>query len=77
LITEKSIDIYCVWLRMQIARHQWLTPVILATQEAEFRTNRYVRSYLEKNPSQKTDGGVAQGEGPEFNSQYHKKKCTC
>jgi hypothetical protein len=27
-----------------------------------------------KNPSQKKPGGVAQGEGPEFKSQYHKKK---
>jgi hypothetical protein len=28
----------------------------------------------EKNPSQKRAGGVAQGAGPEFKSQYHKKK---
>jgi hypothetical protein len=27
-----------------------------------------------KNPSQKRAGGVAQGEGPEFKPQYHKKK---
>jgi hypothetical protein len=33
-----------------------------------------MRSYLEKNPSQKTAGGVAQGEGLEFKPQYHKKK---
>jgi hypothetical protein len=26
------------------------------------------------NPSQKSSGGVAQGVGPEFKSQYHKKK---
>jgi hypothetical protein len=29
---------------------------------------------LKKNPSQKRAGGVAQGEGPEFNPQYCKKK---
>jgi hypothetical protein len=28
----------------------------------------------EINPSQKRAGGVAQGAGPEFKSQYHKKK---
>jgi hypothetical protein len=27
-----------------------------------------------KNPSQKRAGGVAQGVGPEFKPQYHKKK---
>jgi hypothetical protein len=56
--------------------------VILATQEAEIRRigvqsqpdKRFVRSYLQKNPSQKNRaGGVAQGEGPEFKPQYHKK----
>jgi hypothetical protein len=30
----------------------------------------------QKNPSQKRVGGVAQGEGPEFKPQYHKKKTT-
>jgi hypothetical protein len=30
--------------------------------------------YLEKNPSQKWTGGMAQGVGPEFKPQYHKKK---
>jgi hypothetical protein len=29
---------------------------------------------LEKNPSQKRAGGVAQGVGPEFKKQYRKKK---
>jgi hypothetical protein len=33
-----------------------------------------VRPYLEKNPSQKRAGGVAQGVGPEFKSQYCKKR---
>jgi hypothetical protein len=30
--------------------------------------------YLEKNPSQKRAGGVAQGVGPEFKPQYSKNK---
>jgi hypothetical protein len=29
---------------------------------------------LKKNPSQKRAGGVAQGVGPEFKPQYHKKQ---
>jgi hypothetical protein len=33
-----------------------------------------VRTYLEKDPSQKRAAGVAQGVGPEFKPQYHKKK---
>jgi hypothetical protein len=37
-----------------------------------------VKPYLEKNPSQKRAGGVAQGIGPEFKPQYQKKKkCSC
>jgi hypothetical protein len=31
------------------------------------------RPSLEKNPLQKRAGGVAQGIGPEFRSQYHEK----
>jgi hypothetical protein len=33
-----------------------------------------VRLYLEKTHHKKRDGGVAQGVGPEFKPQYHKKK---
>jgi hypothetical protein len=33
-----------------------------------------VRPYLEKKPSQKRAGRVAQGVGPEFKLQYWKKK---
>jgi hypothetical protein len=60
----------------------WLTPVILATQEAEIRRIT-VRSQLgqivwetlsRKNPSQKRTGGVAQGVGSEFKPQYCKTK---
>jgi predicted P-loop ATPase len=61
---------------------QWLTPVILATQETEIRRmavqsqpRQIVHKTLSrKNSSQKRTGGVAQGVGPEFKPQYHKKK---
>jgi hypothetical protein len=33
-----------------------------------------MRPYLEKNPSQKRAGGVAQGVGPEFKPYYLKKR---
>jgi hypothetical protein len=33
-----------------------------------------MRPYLEKNPSQKRAGGVAQDVGPEFKSQYCKER---
>jgi hypothetical protein len=33
-----------------------------------------VRPYLEKNPSQKRAGGVAQSVGPEFKPQYQGEK---
>jgi hypothetical protein len=54
--------------------------VILATQQAEIRwttvqnqLKQFQRPCLEKK-SQKSAGGVAQGVGPEFKPQYHKKK---
>jgi hypothetical protein len=61
---------------------QWLTPVTLATQEAEIRrivgqtqSGQIVRKTLSQNkPLQKRAGEVAQGEGPEFKPQYQKKK---
>jgi hypothetical protein len=54
--------------------------VILATQEAEIRriavqsqSGQILRETLsQKNPSQKRAGGVAQGVGPEFKTQYSK-----
>jgi hypothetical protein len=61
--------------------HRWLTPVILATQEAdqEDRNSKpaqanSLRPYLEKPFTKNRIGGVAQGEGPEFKPQYQKKK---
>jgi hypothetical protein len=61
-----------------VAGHWWLTPVILATQEVEIR-RIMVRSQPQasslQDPSQKKRAGrVAQGVGPEFKPQYHKKK---
>jgi hypothetical protein len=50
--------------KLKIARYQWLTPVIIATEEAEIRrtTVQIVPEILsQKNPSQKRAGGVAQG----------------
>jgi hypothetical protein len=66
-------------------RPWWLTPVILATQEAEIRritVRSQVRQIVhetlsQKSPSQKRAGGVAQSVGPEFKPQYHKKKKKC
>jgi hypothetical protein len=57
--------------------HQWLTPVILATQEEEIRRievqsqHRQIvpKTLSQKNPSQKRAGGVAQDVDPEFKPQ--------
>jgi hypothetical protein len=56
-------------------------PIILATQEAEIRKimvqnqSRQIvsKTLCQRNPSQKRSGEVAQGVGPEFKPQYHKK----
>jgi hypothetical protein len=61
--------------------------VYLATQDAEIRrirvqsqTRQIVRETLsqkkKKKKSQERAGGVAQGVGPEFKAQCHKKKVT-
>jgi hypothetical protein len=63
------------------ARLQWPTPVISATQEAEIRRIEVqsqprqivLETLYRKNPSQKRAGGVAQGVGPEFKPQYHRR----
>jgi hypothetical protein len=57
-------------------------PIILAIQEAEIRRIKVQNqpeqivhmTLLQKIPSQKRAGGVAQGEGPEFKPQHCKKK---
>jgi hypothetical protein len=61
------------------AGSRWLTPIILATQEAEIRriavhasSDKY--SGKKKHPSPKWAGGVAQGVGPEFKIRYRQKK---
>jgi hypothetical protein len=65
------------------AVHPGLTPVILATQKAEITRIRdptqpgqtvHERPCVQKNPSLKRAGGVAQGEGTKFQPQYHTKK---
>jgi hypothetical protein len=62
------------------AGHWWLTPVILTTEEAEIRRiwsqlrQNSFQDPISKNLSQKRAGGVAQGVGPEFKPQYHKKQ---
>jgi hypothetical protein len=69
-------------VRKTLAGHRWLIPVILATQEAEIRgiavrsQPRHIihETLSQKNPLQKKAGGVAQGIGLEFKSQYCKKK---
>jgi hypothetical protein len=66
-------------MSLKISEHQWLTPVILATQEAEIRRiwsqpgQTVCETLACKNLSQKKAAGVAQGIGPEFKPQYHKK----
>jgi hypothetical protein len=60
----------------------WLTPVILATQEAKIKritVQTQIRQIVPKTLYQKTHhnkraGGVVQGEGPEFKPQQCKKK---
>jgi hypothetical protein len=54
-----------------LARSQWLTPIILDTQEQRARGSRFetssgkqfLRPYLEKTHHKKEAGGVAQGVG--------------
>jgi hypothetical protein len=59
-----------------------VTPVILATQEAEIRwiavqsqPGQIVQKILSRKTLHKNRAGeVAQGESPEFKPQYHKKR---
>jgi hypothetical protein len=75
---EKSFDKI-----KHLPRSQWLTPIILDTQEAEVRRisvqsqpgHIVCKKILsQKNPPQKRAGGVAQSVSPEFKPQYHTKK---
>jgi hypothetical protein len=69
-----NVLIFCKELK---AGCQGLTPIILATQEAEIRNhsskpapaNSLRDPILKKKPSQNRAGGVAQGVGPEFKPQ--------
>jgi hypothetical protein len=60
------------------ARHQWLTPVTLATQED--RSSKLAQANSSQDPTlkktnyKKRVGGVTQGVGPELKPQNHKKK---
>jgi hypothetical protein len=63
-----------------MVRSWWLTPIILATQEAEIRIitvqsqpEQILHVTLSQNKQTKRTCGVAQGVGPEFKPQYHKK----
>jgi hypothetical protein len=64
-----------------ITQHQWLTSIILATQEAERIADRSQPRHIvhktlsRKKPiTKKIADGVAQGGGTEFKLQYHKDK---
>jgi hypothetical protein len=70
-------------MKNSLARHQWLTSVILATQEAESRriaVQRQPGQIVPQDPiskntiTKKRAGRVAQGEGLEFKLQYHTLK---
>jgi hypothetical protein len=61
------------------AGDRWLTPIILATQEAEIRRikvqsqpGEILRPYLKTSLHKNRSGIVAEGEGPEFKPQYCK-----
>jgi hypothetical protein len=70
-----------VTFKVEGSRHPRFMLAILDTQEAEIRRikiqsqpRQIVHETLSQNDqSQKRTGGVAQGVGPEFKPQYHKK----
>jgi hypothetical protein len=52
-----------------LAGHQWLMPIILATQGAEIRRITVLTQNLEKTHHRKRADGVAQGIVPKFKPQ--------
>jgi predicted P-loop ATPase len=76
-----SFKIHCGYVQKLQYRYQW-APVILTTQETEIRRievqsqpRQIVQETLaRKYQLQKRGGGVAEGVGPEFKLQYHKKR---
>jgi hypothetical protein len=70
---------HCAQKVQNLAGHLWLTPVILAIQEAEIKRilvwsqtrQTILKTLSQKCLSHKRAGGVAQDEGPEFKPQYH------
>jgi hypothetical protein len=55
-----------------LAGHRWLTPVILATQEAEIRGIMVQSDPISKKPITK-NGWWSSSSGPEFKPQHGKK----
>jgi hypothetical protein len=78
----RPVHIFLFFFLRQVSQCWWLTPVIPPTQEAKIRrieVQSQPRQIVHKPLSQKTHhknraGGVDQGAGPEFKSQYGKKK---
>jgi hypothetical protein len=68
-------------IKQETAGHWWLTPIILATQEAKFRRTlvrsqpwaKSAQAPIFKKLITKRAGGMTQGVDPEFKPQYHKK----
>jgi hypothetical protein len=68
--------------KLEGAGRRWLTPVILAIQEAEIRRvtvrsqpGQIIRETLAQKPLHKNRAGeMAQGESPEFKPKYRKNK---
>jgi hypothetical protein len=77
-IWQNGLNSSKVIKKLYLARRQWLTAVILTTQEAEIRRTEVQsqpRQIVHKTLSSKTHhkkraGGVAQGVGPKFKPQY-------
>jgi hypothetical protein len=83
ILTRKNVY-DCQWLnkKSRSARHRWLTPVILATREAEIRRimvrsqpRQIVRETLSQNTLHKNRAGrVAQGKDHGFKPRVQQQK---